>query len=155
MSDDKPVVPPQATAPETLSPPSPVGPAPETLPGPPPAYAVMDEKGVVMVPSAPPAPAPAEGWTGPHDGGGDGHGLSGWSGTPPSQVIPRRKGKGGRRIVFKNGMGGWSGNDGKKVEVARSSVPGVKWRAAKEPRPNDRCPCGSGKKHKKCCGRVK
>ena len=41
------------------------------------------------------------------------------------------------------------------VSAAISSMPIVKNRiAGKKIYPNDMCPCGSGKKYKKCCGRV-
>lgn len=33
----------------------------------------------------------------------------------------------------------------------RMSVPGTQWRAGKKIMPNAKCPCGSGKKYKKCC----
>jgi uncharacterized protein YecA (UPF0149 family) len=29
----------------------------------------------------------------------------------------------------------------------------LEWVSGKRLGPNDKCPCGSGKKHKKCCGR--
>jgi len=46
-------------------------------------------------------------------------------------------------------------NKGKKKEFHGVKVyPGmkIKWQG-KKVLPNDRCPCGSGKKYKKCCGR--
>lgn len=40
-------------------------------------------------------------------------------------------------------------------EIVTSSMPIVKNRiGGKKIYPNDLCPCGSGKKYKKCCGRV-
>ena len=40
-------------------------------------------------------------------------------------------------------------------EIVTSSMPIVKKRiGGKKIYPNDLCPCGSGKKYKKCCGRV-
>lgn len=45
-----------------------------------------------------------------------------------------------------------SGATGLKQSPTRMSVPGTQWRSGKKTMPNDKCPCGSGKKHKKCCG---
>jgi len=43
-----------------------------------------------------------------------------------------------------------------RIEALSARVPPPPPKAAAEPQPvgrNDPCPCGSGKKYKKCCGR--
>lgn len=50
------------------------------------------------------------------------------------------------RAIFEKIEGKWYFVDGKMVHATiRNETPKVK--------PNDKCPCGSGKKYKKCCGR--
>jgi preprotein translocase subunit SecA len=48
----------------------------------------------------------------------------------------------------------FSDEDGVEVfEVEDTPADAVENRSGRKVRPNDPCPCGSGKKYKKCCGK--
>lgn len=44
------------------------------------------------------------------------------------------------------------GIDGASPGTGARIIPGAPYVKEKTPGPNDPCPCGSGKKYKKCCG---
>jgi preprotein translocase subunit SecA len=80
-------------------------------------------------------------------------GASGAPSAPARQAVPAEKKPESTQDVFASMMSQVAGRPVHAVPARRPPPPGAPAAGAPPVGRNDPCPCGSGKKYKKCCGR--